>query len=114
MKYIQQSLRPDQVRRDGRADPTWIISIPSLVDSTLAPEGQHTLSATVQYAPYRIEGSWDADKRSRLLETVLSTLGDLRSRYSKEIDHRQSVVFPPADLEELATDCLRAACITPT
>jgi phytoene dehydrogenase-like protein len=36
------------------------ITIPTVHDTTLAPPGQHVLSAIVQYAPYDIEGGWDA------------------------------------------------------
>jgi len=96
VKYIQQAYDP--IKYGGMADSPYLdISIPSLVDPTLAPEGQHTLSATVQYAPYRIEGGWNADNRARLLQSVVSTLGTYAPGIEATIV--DSVVFTPADLE---------------
>jgi phytoene dehydrogenase-like protein len=96
VKYIQQAYDP--IKYGGMADSPYLdISIPSLVDPTLAPEGQHTLSATVQYAPYRIEGGWNTHNRARLLESVLSTLGTYAPGLEATII--DSVVFTPADLE---------------
>lgn len=38
------------------------LTIPTLVDSSLAPSGAHLLSAYVQFAPYTLrEGSWDGE-----------------------------------------------------
>ncbi len=38
------------------------LTIPTLVDSSLAPTGAHLLSAYVQFAPYRLrEGSWESE-----------------------------------------------------
>jgi len=96
VKYIQQAYDP--IKYGGLTDRPYLdISIPSLVDPTLAPEGQHTLSATVQYAPYRIEGGWNTHNRARLLESVLSTLGTYAPGLEATII--DSVVFTPADLE---------------
>jgi len=96
MKYLQQAYDP--IKYGGMAERPYLdISIPSLVDPTLAPEGQHTLSATVQYAPYQIDGGWDDDKRSRLLDTVLATLREYAPGLAATIV--DSVVFTPADLE---------------
>ena len=96
VKYLQKAYDP--IKYGGMAESPYLdISIPSLVDPTLAPEGQHTLSATVQYAPYRIDGGWDGDKRSRLLGTVLATLREYSPALETSIV--DSVVFTPADLE---------------
>lgn len=51
------------------------VTVPSALDSTLAPEGQHVLSAIVQYVPYQLAGgaSWDEHK-ARLTEVVVRLL----------------------------------------
>jgi phytoene dehydrogenase-like protein len=54
-------------------DPVMEIVLPSLADPTLAPSGACTLSALVQYAPYRLRGGWDAGKPA-FLKIVLDTL----------------------------------------
>jgi phytoene dehydrogenase-like protein len=55
------------------AAPVMEITVPSVNDPTLAPPGQHVLSAIVQYAPYALKEGWAAG-RSRFLDTVLQVL----------------------------------------
>ncbi len=38
-------------------------TIPSLTDPTLAPEGQHVMSIYVQYAPYKLKGDWETQRK---------------------------------------------------
>jgi phytoene dehydrogenase-like protein len=49
------------------------ISIPTLEDPTLAPTGQHLLTALVHYVPYALKTSWE-DAREELLESLISQL----------------------------------------
>jgi phytoene dehydrogenase-like protein len=53
--------------------PVLEITVPSIHDDTLAPPEQHVLSAIVQYAPYDIEGGWDAH-REAFFARVLAVL----------------------------------------
>src|SRR5207249_1349906 len=44
-------------------EPVLECTIPSAVDETVAPPGQHLMSLFVQYAPYALkEGTWDETK----------------------------------------------------
>jgi phytoene dehydrogenase-like protein len=78
-------------------EPILEITLPSSVDTTLAPPGHHVMSMFVQYAPYRLaEGSWDDIKESfgdRCIEIL--------ARYAPNVPgavlHRQ--VLSPLDLE---------------
>jgi len=96
-RYLQKAYDPSKYGEISE-HPYLDVSIPSLSDPGLAPEGQHTLSATVQYAPYRIEGGWNDANRARLLETVLATLEDYAPGIRDSVI--DSVVFTPSDLEE--------------
>src|SRR5271163_4046113 len=50
------------------------VTIPTLLDPSLAPEGKHVLSAYVQFAPYKLKkGTWST-RRDELGRTVLKTL----------------------------------------
>ncbi len=72
--------------------------IPSLMDPTLAPEGQHVMSVTMQYAPYHLrEGEWDDTQRQALGKIVLNTL----AAYAPDIHDviRYCQVLTPRDLE---------------
>jgi phytoene dehydrogenase-like protein len=55
------------------ASPVMEITVPSVNDPTLAPAGQHVLSAIVQYAPYALKEGWEKG-RQRFLDTALDTL----------------------------------------
>jgi phytoene dehydrogenase-like protein len=55
------------------AAPVMEITVPTLSDPTLAPAGQHVLSAIVQYAPYALKEGWQSG-RQRFLEAALETL----------------------------------------
>jgi phytoene dehydrogenase-like protein len=73
------------------------VVIPTLTDSTLAPQGRHIMSCFVQYAPYDLKGStWD-DQRDALGDAVIDTLAEYAPRIRDVVLHRQ--VVTPLDLE---------------
>jgi phytoene dehydrogenase-like protein len=53
--------------------PVMEITVPSINDPSLAPPGQHVLSAIVQYAPYEPKQGWE-QSRQRFLDSALDTL----------------------------------------
>jgi len=56
------------------SSPYLDVTIPSLLDPGLAPEGKHVLSAYVQFAPFKLKkGNWDK-RRKELGDTVIKTL----------------------------------------
>lgn len=55
------------------ADPVMEVTLPSLSDPSLAPAGACTLSALVQYAPYRLEAGWENGKPA-FLKVVMAAL----------------------------------------
>ena len=79
------------------SNPVMEIIVPSLHDASLAPEGQHVLSAHVMYVPYKLKGGWtDAARdaiRDRAIETIAQYAPDIRA----QITH--SEFLTPADLE---------------
>src|ERR1700682_2221508 len=73
------------------------VTIPTLLDPTLAPEGKHVLSAHVQFAPFKLkEGNWD-DRRKQLADTVVKTLSNYAPNLPELIEAIQ--VTTPQDLE---------------
>jgi phytoene dehydrogenase-like protein len=78
-------------------DPTIEFTIPSLVDPTLAPNGQHVVSAYVQYAPYRLRGTtWDAE-RNRLADTATRAIERHAPGFAASMLARETIT--PLDLE---------------
>jgi phytoene dehydrogenase-like protein len=76
--------------------PALEITIPSLHDPGLAPEGQHVLSANVIYAPYDLKAGWDA-AREGFAEQAIAAI----AQYAPDL--RQYIVagqlLTPLDLE---------------
>jgi phytoene dehydrogenase-like protein len=88
----------DAAKYGGFSDSPWIeVTIPSLIDPTLAPAGAHVVSAYVQYAPYHLRGSdWDAE-RDRLGHVTTRTIGAWAPGFEASIVARD--VITPLDLE---------------
>ena len=84
----------------GRISPAPYLeaTIPTLLDPTLAPNGQHILSITMQYAPYDLrEGDW-RDERERLGDHIIATLAQYASNLQSLISDRQ--IITPLDWEQ--------------
>ena len=58
-------------------------TIPSLTDPTLAPEGKHVMSIYMQYAPYKLKGDWE-DQRKALGQTVVQTLAQYAPNLARD------------------------------
>jgi phytoene dehydrogenase-like protein len=72
-------------------------TIPTLADSSLAPEGVHVMSVLVNYAPYhRRDGDWDAD-RENFGDLVLKSLDDYAPGIGDRVLDRE--IITPLDLE---------------
>ncbi len=72
-------------------------TIPSLTDPTLAPEGKHVMSIYVQYAPYKLKGDWET-QRKPLGQTVVKTLAQYTPNLPELILTHQ--IITPQDLED--------------
>jgi phytoene dehydrogenase-like protein len=78
--------------------PVMEVVIPSLHNKSLAPVGQHVLSAHVMYVPYELKSGWTDQTRAVLQEKVIDTL----SIYAPDIKEHilYSEVLTPLDLEQ--------------
>jgi phytoene dehydrogenase-like protein len=76
----------------------WLdVTIPTILDPSLAPDGKHVLSAYVQFAPFKLkEGNWDV-RRHDLGHTVVKTLAAYAPNLPDLIEYMQ--VITPKDLE---------------
>jgi phytoene dehydrogenase-like protein len=81
------------------SEPVLEMTIPSTVDSSLAPPGKHVASIFVQYAPYRLaEGTWD-ERREEFGDVCLDLLERYAPNIKKIVVGRQ--VLTPPDLERV-------------
>ena len=77
--------------------PVMEVVVPSLNDATMAPAGQHVLSAHVMYIPYQRKGGWNEAARNALQETLIATLCRYAPDLREQILHAQ--LLTPVDLE---------------
>ncbi len=96
MDYIEQAYA------DARAgwpssEPILEITLPTSLDTSLAPAGKHVMSIFVQYAPYRLSSrSWDEIKED-FADRCLELLGRYAPNVPGAVEYRQ--VLSPLDLE---------------
>jgi phytoene dehydrogenase-like protein len=76
--------------------PIMEITVPTINDPSLAPAGQHVLSAIVQYVPYALKEGWESG-RARLLETALDSLERLAPGLRDSVIGAE--LLTPPDLE---------------
>lgn len=95
LTYIEHAFDHAKYGQCSQA-PALEITIPSVHDRTLAPAGQHVLSAVVQYAPFDPRASGD-NARAEFLERTLGVL----ERYAPGLRRQivASELLLPADLE---------------
>src|SRR6059058_5927669 len=73
------------------------VTIPTILDPALAPDGKHVLSAYVQFAPYKLkEGNWASHRRELGLR-VINTIAPYAPDLSSLVEGMQ--VITPEDLE---------------
>jgi phytoene dehydrogenase-like protein len=96
MKYIQDAFDPVKYGRYSER-PVLDIQIPTLTDSSLAPEGKQIMSVTVKYMPYHLEqGNWNG-LRDMLGELVTKTVAEYAPDFPKSV--QQSRIITPLDME---------------
>jgi prolycopene isomerase len=72
LRFLSDLEEEDRMLRTGEIpqNPTMMISIPTMLDPSLAPPGQHVLSVLIN-VPYHYEGRWgrgDSEKYRRIKE----------------------------------------------
>ncbi len=78
-------------------NPVLECCLPSAVDNTVAPEGQHLMSMFIQYAPYELkEGNWDDIKES-FADRCFDILNEYAPNFKSSVIARD--VVSPLDME---------------
>ena len=94
--YLERAFDESKYGHFSR-EPYLELTIPSLSDSTLAPEGKHVMSIYMQYAPYKLKGDWE-EQRKALGQIVVQTLAQYAPNLPELILTHQ--IITPRDLEE--------------
>jgi phytoene dehydrogenase-like protein len=77
--------------------PVLDVTIPTLLDPSLAPDGKHVLSAYFQFAPYKLKtGTWE-ERRGELANAVIKTLAAYAPNLPQRVEAAH--VITPLELE---------------
>jgi phytoene dehydrogenase-like protein len=79
-------------------NPFLEISIPSVADPSLAPQGKQVMSVWMQYAPYHLRGATWSERRDALGDLVIKLIDDHAPGFRDSILYRQ--VLTPLDMEQ--------------
>jgi phytoene dehydrogenase-like protein len=96
IEYIERAWDDAKYGRPSR-EPLIEMTIPTLYDPTLAPEGHHVMGVFLQYAPYTLrESDWDSE-REPYAERVLDVIEQYCPNIRDIVVERQTLT--PLDLE---------------
>jgi phytoene dehydrogenase-like protein len=94
--YLERAFDASKYGEFSKA-PYLDVTIPTILDPSLAPDGKHVLSAYVQFAPFKLKaGNWDT-LRKDLGDTVIKTLATYAPNLPGLVEGIQ--VITPKDLE---------------
>lgn len=97
LEYVERAYDAAKYGRTSER-PCLEISIPSLADPSVAPDGKHLMSVSVQYAPYhRSDGTWDDAARDQLGDLTIRTIAEYAPDLESLVESRH--VLTPLDLE---------------
>jgi len=94
--YLEKAFDASKYGEFSRV-PYLDVTIPSILDPSLAPAEQHVMSVYMQFAPYKLrEGDWST-QRDALADTIVETL----TAYAPDLPERivGHELFTPQDLE---------------
>lgn len=96
MDYLEAAYE-DARRGEPSREPVIELTIPTSVDTTLAPQGHHIVQMFVQYAPYRLANAhWD-DIAEAFADRCIATVNRCAPNFAASVLHRQ--LLSPLELE---------------
>ncbi len=78
-------------------EPVLDITIPTIENPTLAPDGKSVVSVLIGYAPYHLGGGWTDDAKRELTMNVVDTISRLSPEFEQKIIAAK--LSTPVDLE---------------
>ena len=95
MRYVEHAFNPSKYG-EVPEHPMLEVTMPSVHEPTLAPEGHHVMSVNVAFLPYSAEGGWQ-QQQSTYGDRIISLLGQYAPDLTSMIvDHE---FLTPADVE---------------
>jgi phytoene dehydrogenase-like protein len=96
IEYVERAWDEAKYGRPSQS-PLLELTIPTMYDRSLAPEGKHIMGIFLQYAPYTLSNAtWD-ELREPFADRVIDIIEQYAPNIRSIIEHRQ--VLTPLDLE---------------
>jgi phytoene dehydrogenase-like protein len=95
MRYVERAFNHSKYGECSE-HPVLEVTLPSLHDRSLAPDGHHVMSLNIAYLPYALEGGWE-EQKATIAYKVISQLGEYSPNLkSLIVDHE---FLTPLDIE---------------
>ncbi|NCF15419.1 MAG: NAD(P)-binding protein [Gammaproteobacteria bacterium] len=95
MRYVEHAFNHSKYGKCSE-HPVLEVTLPSLHDRSLAPEGHHVMSLNIAYLPHALEGGWE-EQKATVAYKVISQLGEYSPNLkSLIVDHE---FLTPLDIE---------------
>ena len=94
--HVERAFNPSKYG-EFSPEPVLEVTLPSLADPSLAPDGACVLSATLQYAPYALTEGW-ASGKPKFFKAIMAQLEIYAPGIGNSIRHVQ--LLTPADIEQ--------------
>jgi phytoene dehydrogenase-like protein len=94
--YIERGFDDAKYGRPS-SNPILECTIPSVVDPSVAPPGQHLMSMFIQYAPYKLRGATWGELADPFADHCFDVLNEYAPNFKRSVIARQ--VLTPLDLE---------------
>jgi phytoene dehydrogenase-like protein len=96
MEYLEQAYDDVKYDRPSRR-PVIEVTIPSVVDSSIAPRGLHVMSMFAQYFPYRVRVGSLEEAKEAYADRCFEIMTDYAPNFRRSVIARQ--VLAPKDIE---------------
>jgi len=97
LDYIEQAYDDVKYGRPSR-NPILECTIPSVMDSTVAPPGRHLMSMFIQYFPYQLRDGLVPAEKEKFADRCFDILTQYAPNFRSAVIDRQ--VLAPVDLEQ--------------
>lgn len=95
LRYVERAFNASKYGECSE-HPVFEITVPSLADASLAPEGHHVMSVNVAYLPFDLKGGW-TENRPAVVRHLLAELETCAPGIGSQVtDHE---FLSPADIE---------------
>ena len=95
MRYVEHAFNHSKYGECSE-HPVLEVTLPSVHDRSLAPEGHHVMSLNIAYLPYALKGGWE-EQKATVAYKVISQLGEYSPNLkSLIVDHE---FLTPLDIE---------------